>query len=299
MRGGLRIPDRGLRIADAARLAAAGTAACDGAGPTCRRPLNGRWGTALHTHATAILIVFLLSACATVGAAEPAKPAKPDDKPAAAKPATEPRPQEELEWLGSSVAPKGGGKARTSLFGIVGEGYKFVYVFDRSGSMGGRGRESLQAVKAELIKSLKDLDTVHQFQIIFYNEKPIVFNPAGAPGRLAFATDENKRRAERFLGTITADGGTDHEAALRQAIGLQPDVIFFLTDADDPKLSAKQLAKIRDLAAGIIIHAVEFGPGPKPAGKSFLAELAHQNGGQHVYVDIAKRAAENPPKEKK
>ena len=67
------------------------------------------------------------------------------------------RSKRRLEELGSSLAPPEGGKARVSLFGLVGEGYKFVYVFDRSGSMGGEGRESLRAVKAELIRSLKGL----------------------------------------------------------------------------------------------------------------------------------------------
>ena len=138
-------------------------------------------------------------------------------------------------------------------------------------------------------ESLKNLDTVHQFQIIFYNERPVVFNPTGTPGRLAFATEQNKQRAVRFIDSITADGGTAHEDALKLAIRLQPDVIFFLTDADDPKLTPAQLEKIRHLAAGIIINAIEFGPGPKPAGDSFLAELARQNGGGYAYVDISKR----------
>jgi uncharacterized protein with von Willebrand factor type A (vWA) domain len=186
------------------------------------------------------------------------------------------------------VAPKEGGKARTSLFGVVGEGYKFVYVFDRSGSMGGKGRESLKAVKAELFRSLKDLDSVHQFQIIFYNERPSIFNPSGAPGRLAFATEENKQRAIRFIDSIAAGGGTDHEQALRLAIRLQPNVIFLLTDADDPKLSPAQLEKIQRMAGGIVINAIEFGPGPKPEGASFLADLARQNGGGYVYIDISK-----------
>jgi hypothetical protein len=196
-------------------------------------------------------------------------------------------PQEPVPGLGFSIAPKTGGKARTSLFGLVGEGYKFVYVFDRSGSMGGSGRNSLVAVKAELLRSLKDLDTVHQFQIIFYNERPVLFNPTGTPGRLAFATDGNKQRATRFIDSITAEGGTAHEEALKLAIRLQPDVIFFLTDADDPKLTPAELERIRRLAAGIIINAIEFGPGPKPAGASFLAELARQNGGGYTYVDIS------------
>ncbi len=202
--------------------------------------------------------------------------------------AADPSSQEQLQSLGFSPAPQEGGKARASLFGVVGEGYKFVYVFDRSGSMGGSGRNALRAVKRELLESLKSLDSVHQFQIIFYNERPVLFNPSGTPGRLAFATDQNKQRVLRFLDSIVADGGTAHEEALRLAIRLQPDVIFFLTDGDDPKLTPPQLAKIRHLAAGIIINAIEFGPGPKPAGASFLATLARENGGGYAYVDLSK-----------
>lgn len=192
-----------------------------------------------------------------------------------------------LDGLGFSIAPKEGGKARTSLFGLVGEGYKFVYVFDRSGSMGGDGRTALRAVKAELAESLKNLDTVHQFQIVFYNERPTLFNPTGTPGRLAFANDVNKQRAVRFVESITALGGTGHEDALRLAIKLRPDVIFFLSDADDPKLTPAQLKKIRHLAAGIMINVVEFGSGPRPSEESFLATLARQNGGRYAYVDLS------------
>lgn len=231
--------------------------------------------------AAILLTVGLLT---LLQAKEPAKKASP--KPRTGK--------EDLDGLGFSVAPREGGKARTSLFGLVGEGYKFVYVLDRSGSMGGDGRQSLRAVKSELAQSLKNLDTVHQFQIIFYNERPVLFNPSGIPGRLAFATDQNKERAGNFLDSITADGGTDHEAALRLAISLHPDVIFFLTDGDNPKLTAAQLEKIRHVAAGTVINVIEFGPGPKPSDPSFLVQLAEQNGGRYAYVDISKRLAPKP-----
>jgi hypothetical protein len=207
-------------------------------------------------------------------------------------------PPKGLEGLGFSVAPKEGGKARTSLFGAVGEGFKFVYVFDRSASMGGSGQESLRAVKAEFSASLKNLDTVHQFQIIFYNERPTVFNPSGSPGRLAFATEKNKERAIRFVESIKADGGTEHEDALKAAIRLKPDVIFFLTDADDPKLSSAQLEEIQRMAAGIRINAIEFGAGPKPKKVSFLADLARQNGGDYVYVDVARKSKSSQREDK-
>ena len=38
-----------------------------------------------------------------------------------------------------------GGYARTGVFGVSGEGHKFVYVFDRSGSMDGHGGAPLSA----------------------------------------------------------------------------------------------------------------------------------------------------------
>lgn len=238
---------------------------------------------------------FTLVMCASIVLLFGISTAVRGDEPAT-KPADEnPAPRADFDGLGFSVAPKEGGKARTSFFGLVGEGYKFVFVIDRSGSMAGDGRGALRAVKAELLESLKNLDSVHQFQLIFYNHRPALMNPSGRTGGLAFATDENKRRAERFLDSIAAEGGTDHEAALKMAVRTQPDVIYFLTDADDPALDAAQLAKIRDMAAGITIHAVEFGPGPKPAGVSFLAALARQNGGGYVYVDLSKRAAGKPP----
>lgn len=211
------------------------------------------------------------------------------EDPAKGGAASDPALEKQLQGLGFSLAPPEGGKARTSFFGVVSEGYKFVYVFDRSASMGGSGRNSLRVVKAELSRSLKNLDTIHQFQIIFYNERAVIFNPTGVSGRLAFGTERNKDRAIRFVDSIAAAGGTDHEAALKLAIRLRPDVIFFLTDADDPELSASQLAKIRHMASGIIINAIEFGRGPKPAGASYLAELARQNGGGYAYVDVSGR----------
>jgi hypothetical protein len=178
------------------------------------------------------------------------------------------------------------GKARVTLFGLTGEGYKFVYVLDRSASMGGSGRTALPILKAELLESLNGLEGVHQFQIVYYNERPQVFNPSGLSGRLAFATEENKSRAARFIGSIVADGNTRHDDALKTALRLRPDVIFFLTDGDEPKLSRTELDQIQRMAGGITIHAIQFGAGPQPAAKGFMAVLAEENGGKYAFVNI-------------
>jgi len=153
--------------------------------------------------------------------------------------------------------------------------------------MGGSGRSTLAAAKAELIKSLASLGEQHQFQIIFYNEEPVVLNIAGA-NRLVFGTEQNKELARRFVGGITADGATRHEEALLLALRLKPDVIFFLTDADEPVLSPGQLKRIHRLSAGVTtINTIEFGLGPALADENFLAQLARENGGQYAYFDIS------------
>jgi hypothetical protein len=205
-------------------------------------------------------------------------------------PGLEPAPAEKPTENYPSMYPDAEGRARTSMFGLTAAGYKFVYVLDRSGSMGGSGERALKAVKAELRKSLEPLDTVHQFQIIFYNEKPSIFNPSGIPGRLAFANRASKDRAVRFIESIVAEGNTRHDDALKLAIKLRPDVIFFLTDGDEPKLTRRDLDTIQRMAFGITIHAIEFGPGPRPDQSSFLATLAEENGGKYVYVDLSSTA---------
>ena len=179
----------------------------------------------------------------------------------------------------------GAGKGTARCFGTSGKGRKFVYVFDRSASMGGGARSTLAFAKKELLNSIQSLSSLQQFQVIFYNETPTVFSADG----LALGDERNKELAKRFLSTIFADGGTDHVAALKKAIQCRPDVIFFLTDADEPRLSAGQLDTIRRLAAstGIQINAIEFGMGPKQGNVSnFIQRLAEQNSGQYIYIDI-------------
>lgn len=230
-------------------------------------------------------LAFFLAILAVLGLTS--APAAPPKKPAVRPPtASEGRSEHERTPYNRGL----GGKARTSMFGIEAEGYKFVYVLDRSASMGGNGAAALKAAKAELLASLGNLEQTHQFQIIFYNEKPTAFNPTGDPHRALFATEENKAAAEKFVRSITPFDGTRHDDALMLAIKLQPNVIFWLTDADDPKLGPNQLARINRMAGGITIHAIEFGSGPQAAADNFLVKIARENGGQHAYVDVSKRS---------
>ncbi len=215
------------------------------------------------------------SAAGSAGSAAKAtaKQIKPSGK-ASARPATS------GNRFGS---PGGSGYAQVSVFGVQGKGTKFIYVFDRSASMEG---PPLAAAKKQLLESLKSLDSVHQFHIIFFNTKTQAFDISGGGHRIAFASDRNKKLAANFVGGITADGGTDRMLALREAINFAPDVVFFLTDADDP-MSPSELAEIvrvnRKVQAAICV--IEFGRNPAPVPNNFLARLAHDSGGQYGYVN--------------
>jgi hypothetical protein len=176
----------------------------------------------------------------------------------------------------------GTSQAQVSVFGVQGTGTKFVYLFDRSASMEGA---PLAAAKRQLVDSLASLDGIHQFQIIFFNSLPYPIDITGA-GRMAFATDQNKRLAANIVGGITADLGTDRYTALKKAISFHPDVIFFLTDAEDEMLQSElnEIERAND-RVGAAICVIEFGRFPAPLSENFLMRLARRSGGQYGYVN--------------
>ncbi len=182
----------------------------------------------------------------------------------------------------------GGSQASVQVFGVEGVGSKFVYVFDRSTSMEG---SPLTSAKRQLIESLNSLESVHQFQIIFFNNKLQIFDITGGGRRIAFATERNKNLAAKFVGGISAEGGTQRLSALRAAVALRPDVIFFLTDADDA-MPQSELAEISRLnrRGNAAICTIEFGHGLRRHSSNFLVELARLTGGQYAYVDTLRLA---------
>lgn len=188
------------------------------------------------------------------------------------------------------------GGTGTSLFGIPSDGKKVVYVFDRSSSMSSGQPTPLAVAKAELLASLEQLPETDQFQVIFYNATPTAFSlPRQAPALLR-ATAANKVLVRNFIGGIIADGGTQHEEALTFALRLNPDTIYFLTDADQPVLLAGQLDHISRLnRRHVVIHAVEFGRGPSLGDNNFLVQIAQQNYGKYTYVDLNRVDLDSQP----
>lgn len=188
------------------------------------------------------------------------------------------------------TTPRGGmgreGVSGTSFFGGEVKGTRFVYVVDGSGSMASRG--AMSAAKTELLASLRKLQSTQQFGIIFYSDRPRPMRlPNGLPG-VFFATETNLQQAEQYIRSVTPDGGTNHVDAIKMAIALGGDVLFLLTDAADPSLSAGELEEVRKRNGGRMqIHTVEFNVGADlTQDNNFLKKLARQNDGSYTYRDV-------------
>jgi Mg-chelatase subunit ChlD len=186
-----------------------------------------------------------------------------------------------------STAATSEGKA--TLLGVEGKGSKFVYVFDRSGSMGVPANKPLNRAKAELLRSIDALTDLQQFYIIFYNHEQKTFRIDPTGSRIIFGSDVNKRLARQFVDGIQAGGGTRHAEALLLALRMHPDTIFMLTDGDPPDdLTAEELARVeRADDAGTVINVIQISPQDENH-PNMLVKLASHSGGKHVYVDFNK-----------
>lgn len=199
---------------------------------------------------------------------------------------------------GTGDGDGGNGVGQTSLFGVNDAGKKFIYVIDRSFSMDEYG--AYAAARTELLTSLSRLTEVQQFQIILYNNAPLVLETRDNRYPMFFGTDAQRLLVREQIRSIPPDGGTRHLPALEAALKYNPDVLFFLTDGAEPALDASELQALRAKnRQGTRIHCIEFGHGPqivgidgKPVG-NFLMKLANENSGKYTYRDV-KRFSSTP-----
>jgi uncharacterized protein YegL len=112
----------------------------------------------------------------------------------------------------------------TSFFGIRASGNAVVYVVDCSSSMRGA---PLQRLKQELIDSIRELPPRSRFTVIFFNSGAIAFDGKAV---LLRADPPNKAKVIAWVSQVQAEGGTDPSTALGMALGIQPSVVFLMTD---------------------------------------------------------------------
>ncbi|MFO1095295.1 MAG: hypothetical protein U0992_18625 [Planctomycetaceae bacterium] len=189
----------------------------------------------------------------------------------------------------------GNGKGGTSLFGIWDSGERFVYVIDRSSSMGYYGK--LPAARRELEYSLSQLQESIEFQVVFYNDQVQPLTVARST-KLLRASPLNQNKARQLMRPVVAEGGTNHAAALSAALNYRPTVVYLLTDAEAGLTTAEIEALQRKLRGATRIHCIQFGDTPEvgPVSGNWLEQLAAATGGKYVHIRTTElRAAERAP----
>lgn len=187
-------------------------------------------------------------------------------------------------------APKGD-PATISVFGSGDlTGRSFVFVIDRSKSMGGRGLDVLHFAQNELSNTINQLQPVHQFQIIGYNDRTV----SVAKRELLHATEANKNRVAEFIANLVAFGPTYHKNGLMAALAFNPDIIVLMTDGGVPGLTEGELKMIKQLTSERCqIHCVQFGIGSAQQAPHFMTRLTNQNRGTFRYVDVTQWTPRN------
>ena len=169
------------------------------------------------------------------------------------------------------------GKGSVGFFGLQAEGSSFVFIVDFSGSMKG---SRFSRARSELVRTLGELTAKQQFFVIFYNHHA---QPMYIPGKrvcLVPATRTMKRRARRWINDQQARGGTFPDSALKMALRLKPDVIFFLSDGAFQR-TARTVAREAN-EHGTIIHTIAF---EFDGGKLLLKGIAEDNDGRYRFVE--------------
>ena len=148
-------------------------------------------------------------------------------------------------------------------------------------SMGFHG--AFVRARREVLASVRRLRPDTHFQIIAYNRDAEPLRINGRYGLLA--SDENTiRQVAEAVTALRPAGGTNHGLALRRTLALHPDLIYFLTDADDVSLddvrTAAHLAGRRTIINTIELNGGRAGPTDGP-----LHKLAADNGGTYRRLD--------------
>ena len=157
---------------------------------------------------------------------------------------------------------------------------EIIFVIDKSGSMRG---DKIAQVKRVFAGIITDLPPDDHFNVIFFDSDVMVFRDA-----LMEANTETKAEAANFVNALDADGGTNINEALLQALGMfEPDsgrvpIIVFLTDGR-PTDGVTSPYVIRDNVkaangAEVSIFTIAFGIDDE-ANYDFLRALSLENCG--------------------
>ena len=162
-----------------------------------------------------------------------------------------------------------------SFFGAASRGNKFVFIIDKSSSMGG---DRLAAANEELCRTLNGLKATNKFMVYFFSD-----NAESMPARTMLSgTPKNIRWAVKWVRTRSVQGGTDPRQALHWCFNLRPDTVWLLTDgqfSDEGGVLDTIATGNRQLKARINTVAFHV-----KDGADILQRIARENDGKYRFV---------------
>lgn len=178
--------------------------------------------------------------------------------------------------------PKGDPISISVFNGTNMNGRRFVFIIDRSQSMGGQGLGVLSRAQSELTNAIQQLQPNHEFQIVAYHSRTVTISKR----QLLTGTDANKALVKPFLQRLAAFGATEHHYGINAGLAFRPDSVVLLTDGGYPGPTATQLKQIRRSAGKAEFHCIQFGLGPQQKPTNFMTQLASECNGTFRYIDV-------------
>ena len=170
----------------------------------------------------------------------------------------------------------GSGGVGTGMFNGVRDGESFAYVVDASGSMSGN---RMKRVLEELQGSVNSLAETHRFFVVFFNKNTYAMMWPNIEKRLVIADRRNKDRVLGWAFTVQPQEVTEPQRALRMALDLKPDIVFFLTDGDIPEETLRIVKKYR--SRGTSVHTICVG---EDAAVPVMQKIAEVGQGKFLMV---------------
>lgn len=133
-----------------------------------------------------------------------------------------------------------GARGGATIFNFSADGSRFVYVLDFSGSL----VVTVDDLKRELKRSVASLQSSNEFNVILFYETAANKQMVDAyQSQLAQANPQMKQGFFDWIMKKAPNGGTAPLEALRRALAMKPDAIFFFSDGGFENEVVSQITK--------------------------------------------------------
>ena len=170
-------------------------------------------------------------------------------------------------------------------------GGRYVFIIDKSGSMGAERR--FISARLAMIETLKKLDPTAFFYVFFFStdSEGMPSGPATTenpnPGialNLVQASPANVAFYSQWVATRTHGGSTNPTRALEAAFAMNPDIIWLLTDGKIPSFIVPGIANLNaGRAPRVRVNTIGLGRS-KDISERYLLQIAVDNDGVYTFV---------------